>query len=156
MLAACSHTDSSPTATMAEVRQQMAAGQAFDAFLNLRPLAQKGDAEAQYELGYFYHMGLVGAADFTKARAWYLRSANQGNADAMLQLAKMNGLGQGGPVDKKEAVKWLIIAGNSGKLTADVAAKADQTRAQLADELDAADLAAATDAAKAFQPKLES
>ena len=133
----------------------MAAGQAFDAFLNLRPLAQQGNPEAQYELGYFYHMGLVGAADFTKARTWYLRSANQGNADAMLQLAKMNGLGQGGPVDKKEAVKWLMIAGDSHKLAPDVAAKADETRAQLAGELDAADLAAATNAAKAFQPKQE-
>jgi hypothetical protein len=155
VLSACSHSDNNPTASMAEVQQQMAAGQSFDAFLNLRPLAEKGNPEAQYELGYFYHMGLVGAADFTKARTWYLRAANQGNADAMLQLAKMNGLGQGGSVDKKEAVKWLIIAGNSHKLTPDVAAQTDETRAKLADELDAADLAGATDAAKAFQPKLE-
>jgi hypothetical protein len=154
-LTACSHTPDNPTATMAAVKQQMAEGHAFDAFLNLRPLAESGNPEAQYELGYFYHMGLVGAADFTKARSWYMRSANQGDADAMIQLAKMNGLGQGGPVDKKEAVKWLIIAGNSHKLAPDVATQADATRAKLADELDAADLAAATDVAKAFQPKLE-
>lgn len=141
---------------MTEIRQQMAAEHNFDAFLNLRDLAAQGNPEAQYELGYMYRQGTVGAADFTKARTWYLRAANQGNTDAMLELATMNGLGQGGPVDLKETVKWLTIAGNSHRLSPDVAAKAEANRASYADKLSPADLTAATAAATAFQPQPES
>jgi len=155
LLTACSHTEQKPL-TMADIQAEKAAGYNFDAFLHLRPLAEQGNPAAQYELGYFYRMGTVGAADFAKARTWLLRSANQGNTSAMLQLAAMNGLGQGGPIDKQETVKWLTIAGNSHSLSPDLAAQVEQNRLKYADGLSPADLAAANDAAKAFQPHPES
>lgn len=133
----------------------MAEDRMFDAFLGLLDLAKAGNPEAQYELGGFYHYGRVGAADFTKARTWYLRAANQGNADAMIGLAVMDGRGQGAAPDKKAAVKWLLIAGNSHQLKPDAIAKVDHVRADLEKDLTPADVSAATAEANAFRPRPE-
>lgn len=140
---------------MADVHKAIGEDRMFDAFRELLDLAKAGNPEAQYELGGFYHWGRVGAADFTKARTWYQRSANQGNPDAMIGLAVMNGYGQGGPVDRKTAVKWLMIASNSQSLSPDAAATITKKRDELAEDLSPADLATATADAKAFQAKPE-
>jgi hypothetical protein len=138
-------------ADMKDVHQAIDQGHLFDAFLDLLPLAKQGNPEAQFELAGFYHWGRVGAADFTKARDWYQRSANQGNTDAMIGLAIMNAAGSGGPVDKRTAAKWLITADSLHKLQPSVA----EWRDQLVDTLTPEETAAVTAEAKAFKPKLE-
>lgn len=148
-------TPSVCAADMADVHKAMNEDRLFDAFRDLLDLAKQGNPEAQYELAGFYHWGRVGAANFTKARDWYQRSANQGNVDAMIGLAVMNGYGQGGPVDKRTAVKWLMIASNSRKLPPDAATKVAEKRDQLEQDLSVADLSAVTAEAHAFQPKPE-
>jgi|SRR5260221_3633327 len=138
-------------ADMNDVHQAINEGHLFDAFQDLLPLAKQGNPEAQYELAGFYHWGRVGAANFTKARDWYQRSANQGNTDAMIGLAIMYAAGNGGPVDKRTAAKWLIIADDTQKLAPSVA----EWRDQLADTLTPDALAAVTTEAKAFKAKPE-
>ncbi|MDY0885862.1 hypothetical protein ACFPL7_04620 [Dongia soli] len=141
-------------ADMADVRKAIAEQRLFDAFEDLLPLAKAGNAEAQYELAGFYHYGRVGAADFTKARMWYERSANQGNVDAMIGLAVMNGFGQGGKIDRREAVKWLIIASNQ-QLPADEATKVAEKRDELAAELSADEMNTILAEARSFVPRQE-
>ena len=140
--------------TMDDVRAAMAEKRPFDAFQYLKELAEAGNAEAQYELGGFYHWGRVGAADFTKARQWYERSAKQGNADAMLGLAVMYGHGQGVPQDKAASFRWLVLAG-SQQLAPEDASRIAAARDDLAKHLTAQQIEAALAEARSFVPKSE-
>lgn len=97
---------------MENIREMIKSGESFRAYQALKPLAEAGRAEAQYELAGFYHYGYVGSADFKSARSWYLRSAKQGNPQAMLGLATMERSGQGGAVSEKNAFVWVTIASN--------------------------------------------
>lgn len=136
---------------MDDVHRAMNEGHLFDAFQDLLPLAKQGNPEAQYELAGFYHWGRVGAANFTKARDWYQRSANQGNVDAMIGLAIMYAAGNGGPVDKRTAAKWLVTADHIHKLPPSIA----EWRDQLTDTLSTEEQADISAEAMAFKPKLE-
>lgn len=151
LLVVCCHATASIADDMADVHKAMNEDRLFDAFQELVDLAKQGNAEAQYELAGFYHWGRVGAANFTKARTWYQRSANQGNTDAMIGLAILSAAGQGGPVDKPTAAKWLIIADNIRKLPPSVA----EWRDQLTDALTPAEISTITAEAKAFKTKPE-
>jgi len=143
-------------ADMADIRKLIAEDRMFDAFRELMPLAQSGNAEAQYELAGFYQWGTVGAANFTKARQWYERAAKQGNVDAMIGLAIMNGYGQGGQVDRREAVKWLVIASTQQKiLPADEAETIRRKRDQLAEGLSPQDMETILTETRNFTPKPE-
>lgn len=47
------------------------------AFKDLLPLAQKGNSQAQYAIGYMYYNGLGVAKDFQMAQFWLHKSAAQ-------------------------------------------------------------------------------
>lgn len=57
----------------------------------LRPLAEQGDASAQFYLGEMYHQGHGVPMDQLQAATWYRRSAEQGNARSMLVLGDIFG-----------------------------------------------------------------
>jgi TPR repeat protein len=140
--------------TMEDVRTALADKRSFDAFQYLKELAEAGNAEAQYELGGFYHWGTVGAADFAKARQWYERAAKQGNVGAMLGLAVIYGHGQGVPQDKAASYRWLVLA--SGQhLAPEDAARIASARDDLAKHLTAEQIEAALAEARSFVPKPE-
>jgi len=93
---------SAPASPQTEFQQQMA-------------LALKGDATAQWFVGYSYDEGLSGQAiDKKEAVKWYRLAADQGNADAQLFLGGMYNEGQGVLQDYKEAVKWYRLAAEQG------------------------------------------
>jgi TPR repeat protein len=140
--------------TMEDVRKAITEKRPFDAFQDLKELAEAGNPEAQYELGGFYHWGKVAAADFTKARHWYERAAMQGNTDAMLGLAVMYGHGQGVPQDKAAAYRWLVLA-SSQHLEPQDAARIAAARDDLATHLTAQQIEAALAEARSFVPKPE-
>jgi TPR repeat protein len=149
---ACATTPAS--LTMEDVRTAIAEKRSFDAFQYLTELAEAGNAEAQYELGGFYHWGRISAADFTKARQWYERAARQGNADAMLGLAVIYGHGQGVPQNKAASYRWLVLA-SSQHLPPDEAARVASARDDLAKYLSAEQIEAALAEARSFVPKPE-
>jgi Sel1 repeat len=141
-------------ATMEDVRQAIAEKRSFDAFQYLQELAEAGNAEAQYELGGFYHWGRVAAANFTKARQWYERAAKQGNADAMLGLAVLYGHGQGVPQDKVASYRWLVLASGQHLPPEDAARIAD-ARDDLARHLTPEQIEGALAEARSFTPRPE-
>jgi len=47
-----------------------------------RPLAEQGEAQAQFKLGVMYHQGLGVTQDNEEAVRWYRQAANQGLASA--------------------------------------------------------------------------
>lgn len=71
--------------------------------------AAKGDADAQYSLGYQYQTGMYGgvAIDYSAAMSWYTKAAEQGHADAQINLAWMHQEGMGVPRSDDSAVFWL-------------------------------------------------
>jgi TPR repeat protein len=84
------------------------------ALKELRPLAEQGHAEAQFNLGLMYYNGQGVPKDDAKAVKWYRKAAEQGNADAQNNLGVMYVKGQGVPQDYKEAVKWYRKAAEQG------------------------------------------
>ena len=47
-----------------------------------QPLAQQGDAAAQFSLGYMHYAGQGVAQDYSEGLKWYRKAAEQGDADA--------------------------------------------------------------------------
>ncbi len=71
------------------------------------PLAENGDAVAQYSLGKLLENGGVGVPrDLAEAAKWYQRSASQGIAAAQNNLGLMYAQGRGVPQDVTLAVKF--------------------------------------------------
>lgn len=52
------------------------------AFIHLRPAAEKGSPEAQYAVGYMYYYGQGVIEDRQKAWFWITKAAQNGNQDA--------------------------------------------------------------------------
>jgi TPR repeat protein len=71
------------------------------------PLAEKGNAVAQYRLGTLYAEGKGVAQDDATAATWFLKAAEQGNASAQYDLAASYAEGIGVKKDAEEAAKWF-------------------------------------------------
>jgi uncharacterized protein len=80
----------------------------------LRPLAERGDATAQDNLGVIYAMGQGVAYDYKEALKWFRLAAERGNAAAQDNLGVMHAKGQGVAHDYKEAMKWFRAAAAQG------------------------------------------
>jgi len=78
------------------------------------PLAEQGDASAQYNLGQMYYQGKGVPQDYKEAVKWYRLSAEQGFAMAQYNLGVTYHFGQGVPQDYKEAVKWYRLSAEQG------------------------------------------
>lgn len=75
-----------------------------------RPLAEKGDPRAQYNLGLLYASGLGVTHDFQAALKWHRLAAGQGHAGAQNALAQMYAKGHGVPQDTVRAHMWYSVA----------------------------------------------
>ena len=75
-----------------------------------RPLADRGDATPQFQLGWLYQEGLGVTQDYKTAIDWYTKAAEQGYAYAQSALARMYEKGQGVSKDFSHAYLWFSIA----------------------------------------------
>jgi uncharacterized protein len=83
----------------------------FAAALRLfQPLAERGDASAQCNLGVMYEQGRGVAQNYREAMRWFRLAAIQGNASAQSNLGVMYYKGQGIAQDYGEAMKWYRLA----------------------------------------------
>ena len=76
----------------------------------ISPLAEQGNADAQFMLGRMYDSGHGVPKDYAAAVAWWRRAANQGNTQAQVNLGYMYRLGQGVPQDYGHAHMWFNLA----------------------------------------------
>ena len=79
-----------------------------------QPLAEQGQAVAQYQLGLLYANGKGVTKDDAKARQWYDKAAVQGHTEAQVNLGVLLMYARGGQQDYKMAVYYLRLASNKG------------------------------------------
>ncbi len=83
-----------------------------------RPLAEQGNAHAQYSLGVLYDNGWGVPQDYGQARHWWEKAAAQGLVDAQVSLGFLYAEGRGVPRDFVQAYKWYSLAGANGNKNA--------------------------------------
>ena len=83
-----------------------------------RPLAEQGDALAQYNLGVLYRKGRGVPQDDVQARQWYAKAAAQGQAKAQFNLGTLYFNGEGVPKDYQQALRWFRLAADQGEAVA--------------------------------------
>jgi len=81
---------------------------------DLQPLAVRGNANAQYQLGALFYQGKGVQRDFVQAFLWYRRAAQQGHADAQYSLGNMYLMGEGIKQDDYQARQWYEKASEQG------------------------------------------
>ena len=86
-----------------------------EAARQFRPLADNGDTEAQYYLGYMHEKGQGVAKDQERMRKWYQRAADGGHAKAQYKVAVGYAFGLAGLQQSDEdAAKWLQQSAENG------------------------------------------
>ena len=118
-----------------------------------RPLAEEGDAMAQFNMGLLHETGRGVSEDPAQAAAWYERAALQGVPQAQYNLAVLHQAGRGVPQDGEEALYWLEVAARHSEGAAQEQAAEDALK--LADALSPEEAEAARARARAFAPRPE-
>jgi TPR repeat protein len=85
-----------------------------------RPLAEHGNAIAQYNLGVMYYKGEGVHQSYPDAVFWYRHAAWQGDASAQLELGVMCYKGQGTLQNYAEALTWFRKASDQGSAQAQI------------------------------------
>src|SRR3990167_9421833 len=95
----------------ADLAQGLAAyrkGDYATALKEWQPLAAKGNADAQNNLGVLYEKGQGVERNFVESVAWYRRAADQGHAQAQNNVGVMYEKGLGVKPDAKQAASWYL------------------------------------------------
>ena len=93
-------------------------GDYASAFEEWIPLAEQGNASAQYNLGRMYRNGDDVKQDYGSAINWYILAAEQGHANAQFKLGLMYDMGIGVERDISTAIMWYILAAEQGNSNA--------------------------------------
>lgn len=78
------------------------------------PLALRGYAAAQADLGLSYEDGLGVKESYDKSVYWYRKSAEQGNVEGQYGLGRMYYFGYGVEESDKEAMIWFLKGASQG------------------------------------------
>jgi hypothetical protein len=84
----------------------------------LRPLAERGDPEAQYRIGLMYEFGKGYPQDKAQGIVWFRKAARQNHAAAQTELAIIYATGDGVAQDDKQAFDWFQKGATLGNPTA--------------------------------------
>jgi len=79
-----------------------------------RPLAERGDAEAQYRIGRLYEFGKGYPKDQAQGIAWIRKAAAQDHVDAQQELGFIYATGDGVKQDDVQAAAWFRKAATAG------------------------------------------
>jgi len=85
-----------------------------------RPLAEQGDMESQFRMGFLYDNGYGVPQDYGAAARWYRLAAEQGHDLAQRRLGLLHEQGLGVPQDYGEAARWYRLAAEQGNALAQV------------------------------------
>ncbi|MES1929906.1 Sel1 domain-containing protein [Salinisphaera dokdonensis CL-ES53] len=92
--------------------------EAAEVLKTAKPLADNGNANAQYNMGVLYDEGYGVEQDYAKARRWYEKAAAQNYAKAEHNLGIMYQSGHGVEKDSALAAEWFTRAAEHGESAA--------------------------------------
>ena len=104
--------------TFAEAVAAYRRGDHVTAAKGYRAHAEKGHADAQYNLGLMYMNGQGVRRDDGQALTWFYRAAKQGHALAQTNLGSLYEAGRGVQKNDSEAVRWYRSAADQGEVYA--------------------------------------
>lgn len=90
------------------------------ALREFEPLAERGDAAAQYHLGVMHAKGLGVRKNNYKAASWFNKAAKKGHAEAQYNLGQMYATDRGVPRNLGRAAHWFKKAAEQGSTKAQV------------------------------------
>jgi len=79
-----------------------------------KPLADRGNAAAQNNLGVMYELGHGLPKDYAQAVVWFRKAAQQGHAAAEFNLGYMYANGEGLSKDEAQAKVWFTKSAMQG------------------------------------------
>ena len=85
-----------------------------EAYKQFMALAEKNDAAAQANIGFYYDQGLYVGEDAAEAFKWYRQAADNGDIDAQYNIAIMYEEGRGVERDFGQAFRWYHAAAEQG------------------------------------------
>jgi TPR repeat protein len=89
----------------------MRTGDFAEAYCIMRPLAEAGDADAQYNIGWMYMNGYGLRVNDSLALEWWKEASEQGHSDASFSIGMLYSLGEGEvSKDTNEAIDYYLIA----------------------------------------------
>lgn len=95
--------------------EAMRLGDFAEAYCIMRPLAEDGDADAQYNIGWMYLNGYGLRINDSLALEWWKKAAAQGHRDASFSIGMLYSLGEGEvPKDTDKAIDYYLIAADDG------------------------------------------
>ncbi len=110
-LSACSQPSSTAGSSVSNVAMNgQAESSSLPSFAEVQAKAQKGNAEAMFQLGAMYHDGDGVGKDLGKAVEWFTKAAQAGVNRAQFNLGTMYMQGDGVPRDTATGVQWLTRA----------------------------------------------
>ncbi len=93
----------------------MRAGNFAEAYCVLKPYAESGDPEAQYNIGWMYLNGYGLMMNDSQALDWWQRASDQGYTDASFSIAMLYSLGEGQvEKDMDKAIEYYLMAVEDG------------------------------------------
>jgi TPR repeat protein len=122
----------------------------------IKPLADQGDAHAQYRLGLMYQLGEGVPEDRGEAIRWYRKAADQGDTTAQYDLGFMYSKGEGVQQNYVMALMWSDIAASRIPVSDTEEHKAAVAlRDNIASKMTPEQIAEAQRMAKEWKPKKE-
>lgn len=109
-------------------------GDYLAAYDELRPVAEGGDPNAQFTLGFMFDYGQGVRQSTVEAIWWYRKAAEQGLAVAQFTLGSIFEAGRGTRKDPVEAYRWYSLAATNlpdGEIRDTVSQRRDQIGASL-------------------------
>ena len=115
----------------------------------LKPLAEQGNAEAQFKLGSLYYQGWGVPHDYKEAVKWLRKAADQGHVFSQTTLGTVYAEGVQGVVEKDypQALMWFILAAARSDM------EALEFRDSLANRMTPAQITEAQTLAREFKPQ---
>ncbi len=115
----------------------------------LKPLAEQGDADAQFNLGSLYYQGRGVPQNYSEALAWMRKAAEAGHLFAQVTLGSIYSEGVQGMIQKDypQALMWLVFAASQGDM------EAMELRDAMASRMTPTQIAEAQRLAREFKPQ---
>lgn len=95
--------------------EAMRVGDFAEAYCIMRPLADSGDADSQYNIGWMYLNGYGLRVNDSIALEWWQKASVQGHSDASFSIGMLYSLGEGEvPKDVDKAIDYYLLAADKG------------------------------------------